>query len=531
MLRNSFFKIIPFLFFIVLFNSCDKEFNVIGEDLIGDNSFGIKKEEFPVVGYNQKIGPIQSNNMDINPLGVYKNSSFGTTKANFVTQVALATVAPDIDESAVIVSAVLTIPYFSTLTGSNADGNTYELDSIYGPSKAKMNLKIYESNYYMRDLDPEEQLTQPQKYYTNQYSEFFTQKGDLLYDSSADLVNDKVFFFDPKEIVVKDVDNVVTSRTVPGMKLNLNTAFFQNKILKASDASLANNAAFKEYFRGLFFDIENIDAEGNMAMLNFKGGKITITYNETISEVITEKTLVIQLSGNTVSLLDQSNPNQDYTDSTPINPDETYKANGDDNLYLKGGEGSMSVLKLFSAIDNHGLELSEAPNGVPDELDDMRRNKYLINEADLIFHLNSEAMGNNPIPQRIYLYDFTNKQILIDYLDNSAASNPKNDKFVFGGIINKDTDANGGGYYYKFRITNYIRSLVKNTDSTNVDLGLVVTENINKSAFYSLRDKTQSPFKVPMASVMNPLGTIVYGNNVADEKKRLKFVVYYTKAN
>ena len=63
MLKNSFFKTIPFLLFIVLFNSCDKEFNVVGEDIIGDNSFDIQKSEYPVVAYNQKLGPIQSNNL------------------------------------------------------------------------------------------------------------------------------------------------------------------------------------------------------------------------------------------------------------------------------------------------------------------------------------------------------------------------------------------------------------------------------------------------------------------------------------
>ena len=107
MLKNSFFKTIPFLFFVVLFNSCDKEFSVVGEDIIGDNTFGVVKEEFPVVAYNQKLEPIQSNDMDVNPLGVYDNPSFGKTKANFVTQVSLAVLSPTFDASAKIKSVVL----------------------------------------------------------------------------------------------------------------------------------------------------------------------------------------------------------------------------------------------------------------------------------------------------------------------------------------------------------------------------------------------------------------------------------------
>lgn len=536
MLKNSFFKTIPFLFFIVLLNSCDKDFNVVGEDIVGDNSFGIVKEEFPVVAYNQKIDPVQSNDLDINPLGTYDNPSFGKTKANFVTQVSLAVLSPTFDASAKIKSVVLSIPYFYDSTQTKLDASTgnstYVLDSIYGPSLAKMKLSVYESGYFIRDLDPEDQFTQPQKYYTNQYSDFTAVMKGVLLNDSPNKAQNELFFFDPAEHVVTTPAVGTTpeskTRSAPGMELNLNTAFFQTKIIGASPSILASNTLFKDYFRGLMFNIENVNNEpGNMAMINFKAGKITITYTETINSVDTDKTLVLNLSGHTVSLLDESNVNQKYVDATKP-ASEIDKAIGVSNLYLKGGEGSMSILKLFDPTDKHGKELNEGPNGISDQLDDMRRNKYLINQANLTFHLNKGLMGESYIPQRIYLYDFKNSKVLADYSDASTSSNTKNNKFIFGGIISKETDAND--YAYKFRITEHIRRLVKN-DSTNVDLGLVVTENINKSNFYSVRDKTKIPSKVPMTAVMNPLGTIIYGNNIADDKKRLKFEIYYTKAN
>jgi len=537
MLRNSIFKTIPFLFFIVLFASCDKEFNVVGEDIIGDNSFDIKKEEFSAVAYNQKLGPIQSNNLPINPFGIYDNPSFGTTKATFVTQLALSTSNPTFDlTTAKIKSVVLSIPYFVDKTKTvynTADGSsTYVLDSIYGPEKAKMKLSVYESGYYMRDLDPEDQFTQAQKYYTNQFSEFYDlKKGNRLNDGPNVAENDE-FFFDSAEIVKKTTssDNKETvTRSAPAMRLNLNTQFFYDKILKAPAGSLADNAVFKQYFRGLFFNVESIGTPGNLAMIDFSAGKIIITYTETVNSVETEKTFELQLKGNTVSFLDQSNSNSNYAAAT--DPANINTIKGDPNLYLKGGEGSMSILKLFGD-DKFGSDgVSGIPNGVPDQLDIMRANKYLINEADLTFHLNTDAMGTSYIPQRIYLYDFKNNQVLYDYAsDNTLAGNTKNNKYVFGGIFDK---ANGG--IYKFRITNHVRNLVKYADSTNVDLGLVVTEDISKYAFYSLRDKTGFPLKAPMASVMNPLGTIIFGNNIPiDDRnydKRLKFEIYYTKAN
>lgn len=540
MLKNSFFKTIPFLLFIVLFNSCDKEINVVGEDLIGDNSFDIQKGEYPVVAYNQKLGPIQSNNLETNPFGVYDNPSFGTTAANFATQLTLAVENPTFAATAKIKSVVLSVPYFvdKTKTVLNSDGSsTYVLDSIYGPDKAKMKLSVYESGYYMRDLDPNDQFSQAQKYYSNQYSDFNQIKIGVPLNDATNTAENAEFFFDPSEHAVTTTTDgkETTTRTAPAMQLNLNTAFFASKILNAPAGSLVKNDVFKNYFRGLFFNIETIGVNpGNLAMINFKAGKITITYTETVDSKDVDKTLVLNMTGNTVSLLNQSNTNANYTNAT--DPANINKINGDANLYLKGGEGSMSVLKLFSKTDNHGYELADGPNGVPDELDDMRRNKYLINEADLIFHLNSDAMGTSYVPQRIYLYDFKNNQVLIDYMESSVvSSNTKNNKFVFGGILVKKSAADGGGSYYKFRITNHIRNLVKHADSTNVDLGLVVTEDINKSSFYALRDKTGFPLKAPMASVMNPLGTIVFGNNIPiDDKnydKRLKFEIYYTKPN
>jgi hypothetical protein len=546
MLKNSFFKTIPFLLFTVLFNSCDKEYNVIGADLIGDSSFDLAKSESAVVAYNQKIGPIQSDNLSVNALGTYYNPSFGATTANFVTQLNLTTVNPTIDPTtAKIKSVVLTIPYFydKTKTVINTDGSsTYVLDSIYGPDKAKMKLSVYESGYYLRDLDPEEQFLKPQKYYTDQNSGFEQAKiGARLNDSiTVGKEQNDEFFFDPSEYTVKTTDPktgvVTTTRTPPAMRLNLNKTFFKNKILKAPAGSLSSNDVFEDYFRGLYFNVENSGSNsGALNMIDFKKGNITIVYEETVDAKPVEKTIVLNMLGSstdpvkTVSLLTQSNTNSDYTSATtPANINQVI---GDDNLYLKGGEGSMAILSLFGP-DNFGSDgVTGAPNEVPDELDIMRTKKYLINEANLVFHVNAAAMGASPMPQRIYLYDFANNQTIIDYRE-SASTSTKNSKYIYGGILDKATDAKGGGYFYKFRITNHVRSLVNNLSAKNVQLGVVVTEDINTSSFYYLKGSNAFPTQAPKASVMNPLGAIIYGGTSSvSADKRLKMEIYYTKTN
>jgi hypothetical protein len=69
----------------------------------------------------------------VNALGIYDNTPFGTTTANFATELTLETVKPTLGINPVIESVVLTIPYFSTLksvTATTGD-NTYTLDSIW----------------------------------------------------------------------------------------------------------------------------------------------------------------------------------------------------------------------------------------------------------------------------------------------------------------------------------------------------------------------------------------------------------------
>lgn len=529
MLKNSFFKTIPFLLFTVLFISCDKEYSAIGADLIGDNSLGLVKTQSTIVAYNQKINTVQSDDLAVNAFGAYNNPSFGSTTSNFVTQLNLTTVNPTLGATAKIKSVVLTIPYFYDKTNVKTDtktgAKTYVLESIYGDVNAKMKLSVYRSGYFMTSLDPEQQYLKFLKYYSNQNSVFDAAK--IATSAGTPLNNDPnkaqntEFFFDPAEYFV-DVINAsgvkVPTPKPPAMHLDLDKDYFQNVlVLNAPAGSLTTNALFKEYFNGLYFNAENATC---LNMINFRQGDVTITY--TVDEVTNgvskpvEKTLVMNMLGTpadpirTVSLLTQTNTDDKYTQATKndLLPD--------DNLYLKGGEGSMSVLSLFGP-DNFGSNgISGAKNDVSDELDVMRTNKYLINDASLILNVNSELMGTSTLPQKIYLYDYVNSLRIFDD----------------GGILTKATAADGGGYYYKFRITSYVRNLINNSSSKNVQLGVAVTEDINNVVFADLKNPSTLFTKVPKASVMSPLGVIIYGATSAVlEAKRLKLEIYYTKPN
>jgi hypothetical protein len=542
-------KLIQFTSFIVLtlsLFSCDKEFNTIGGNVIGSDhfQFGIKDQDATVIAFNQDLGAVQSNNLPVNPLGIYNNTAFGKTTAHFVTQISLPTIIPtftNLEEEPEITEVILYIPYFSTKGTTDDEGvATYTLDSVYGTSKLK--LSVFENGYFLRDFDPNSQFAQAQNYFSDQLSDIENNKrgasadgtsipsGERL-NNATDVSENDQFFFNATEISVTTVDEdevETTTKSAPGIYLKLNKDFFQKKIIGGYDENkLVNNNVFKDYFRGLYFIVEASDAEPNgngFAMINFAGGKITVNYKQDKSTEDDEgntiieredKTFDLSLTGNTVSLTNQERTTN-YTNA--LNTADATQ--GDERLYINGGAGSMAIIDLFGRDED----------GQSAELEAYRNQGWLINEANLIFRIDRDVMADNKEPDRIYLFDLNNKRPLFDYFNDLSVNSlkPKYGKLVHDGIIKKVDEK---GVTYKIRITNHIANLLKNPDSTNVRLGLVVTEAISNVGNYKLKNQTATGIKeVPTASVMNPLGTVLYGSKSSVPlDQRLRLEIYYTK--
>jgi hypothetical protein len=537
MQNNSFFKLLFLVGIVAFFAACDKDFNEIGTDIIGDDHFGLIQDTTKtVIAYNQYTGDVESSNLALNSLGYYNNPFFGKTKASFVSQVLLDTINQTIGAVPTVTKVELSLPYFSHLDNKDAvtGDSTYILDSIYGNEKIK--LSVYESNYYLRDFDATFGFLETQKYYSGATSDFDANKNPNRLNDDSDISQNDSFFFSADEIkTYKTVDGaqVVDTRSAPGMRLKLRNQFFQDKLFGSGAAGkFINNNVFKEYFRGLYFKVDNSPTssnQGSLALLNFKLGKIIVTYNVTVTSstgvvTIKEKKFGISLGGNSVNLLEN-----DYTSSYTSNViSSSNPITGDYRLYPKGGSGSMAIISLFG-------------NG---ELEALRNQNILINEANLTFYEDKVSMnpstGSAPQPNRIYLYDLKNHRPIIDYyMDNSVSSNTKTNKSIHGGIIEKETTGDKRTKY-KIRLTNHLINLISK-DSTNVRLGLVVTESIANYNNSKLKNSTagDNPFnKIPVASVINPLGTVLFGNNIpndnankANYKNRLKLEIYYTKPN
>jgi hypothetical protein len=383
--KISFYRVATtFVLSIVLFASCDQDFTEIGSGIVDDDHFAFLPDNTSTVrAYTLGIGElplnraIQSNNLPINQLGIYKNLIFGKVKANFVTQLDLGTLNPVFlaEKNPVLDSVILTIPYFSTRTIASDNSTTYTLDSIQGTGP--INLKVYESGYVLNNLNPDDNFQTQQRYYTNQNSEFDSNKKGSVLNNSIDVKENSAFNpsaeSSAKDFVTLKLDRglnvivpkVVDTRKTPRIRLKLDKAFFQQKIMNAPAGKLSSSSAFREYFRGIYFQVEDAET-GTLVQLDFSKGDITMHYREYASLVdgvavkyedletdsyggtpkLIAKTLVLNMTGNTVNLLETQNSTL-YNDGL----NTANKIQGDARLFVKGGVGSVAVIDLFGPDD------------------------------------------------------------------------------------------------------------------------------------------------------------------------------------
>ncbi len=124
-------------------------------------------------------------------------------------------------------------------------------------------------------------------YFTNQNTDFDNLKIGSRLNDAVDVSQNDAFFFDPTQHSVTTKDDAgkeTTTYTAPSMRLKLNSQFFMDKIINAPAGKLTSNEIFKEYFKGLYFKVEQSGTDpGSLAMINFAKGTITIKYKENTS--------------------------------------------------------------------------------------------------------------------------------------------------------------------------------------------------------------------------------------------------------
>ncbi len=528
---------------ILMIQACDTEFSEIGTGIVGIPDFEIKNRAYPITTYNKKITEFESSNIGNNLLGCYDDPVFGASNVSFVGQLIPKSFSPKFGDNAVLDSVVLTIPY-STTTKEGENGATeYVLDSLYGTKPVK--LYIYKNNFLLRDFDPSAGIDDAQSYYSDgsltagQSIETAQLEGDLLYYQSVYFPSDK-----PKGLKTYNEETnayEVTSTLIPSLRIDLFNnpdhqspprAFWEDLIFSLENNEATNSSdGFYNYFRGLYFKAEaNSDNEGHMMQLQLAGAQsnLTINYSYGQTDDRSQGEYVLSFSGNNVAIFDNDfNPSILQT----IN-DTSTDFEGDDFLYLKGGEGSMAVIELFPRDEEGNAEAEQDFKNEFRDIDNDERitPKRLINEAFLEFYV-EETLSNDDIPKRVYLYDLDNNITVFDYaLDQSINTTSLDSKLVHLVPLATETDSNGVEHKkYKIRLTDHLNNIVIN-DSTNVRLGLLVSSNVgltNLNKFKNIEDIQG----VPTGTVLSPKSVVLHGNNSPDTTKHPKLNVYYTEPN
>lgn len=485
---------------------CEDEFSEIGTDIIGGTEFDTEPYiSTQTVSYSKKIEAVQTNALPQYLLGAYDDPIYGLSEVSILTQLSLSVPDPEFGKNAVLDSVVMVLPFYSHATGQTETGTTYALDSIYGSGEFK--LSVSESNYFLRSLDPETDFEEPQLYYSNQMAEFEAHLGDFLHEENVRPNSNEEVLFGATD----------TTRVAPQLRVGLPTDTFQEKVIDQEGSQvLVSSANFQSYFRGLYLKAESVAGKGFIGAFNLSSESAGVyLYYTFIGDDAEEEqgTYKLNFGGNSVNV---------YNNNFQVDLSSQDTNNGEDKLYLKGGEGSIAVIELFSGPDSDG-------DGVSDELEELREKNWLINEANLIFSVDENLVPENEKqPQRIFVYNLKDNSVLVDYsFDYSVnENNPLNSRIVHLGSL--QTDENGNRYY-KIRLTGHISNLLNN-DSTNVKLGLSVSSNVNFSSMVKLKDaESQSVSAIPAASVLSPEGTVLYGNAAANEDKKLQLRIYYTK--
>ena len=416
----------------------------------------------------------------------------------------------------------------------NVEQQVYEIDSVFGNRSAEFDLKVYELTYYLSTLDPVNNFESSKAYFSD--DDFYEQGfyGKTLHDDSVNLNFDEipVFYTEDDPATEEDELSQVNFYETPRLRVPLDVNFFQRTFINLEGSEkFVNQANFNNFFKGLIVRAENFTDDLYM-MLDISNSRIVLeydynsyningTYNDVSDDTIETKkaSSVIPLGGVTINIYDHEN----FDPKILAEVNASAKNLPSEKIYLNGSK-FISKLKLFSN-----------DNSVSDELKSFMSKDVLINEANIVLHLDEEMSKSNSktLPERLYIYSYDNgspiedynKDFSIDYTTTSLNMN----KFTFGGLLQYDSNDNPTSY--KFNITNHVSNIVRN-DSLNIDLGLTTMSNIDD--VFTLKNGYLPNMKkilLPSSSLSFPFPVSLFGSSPDESNlsKRLKLEILYTE--
>lgn len=516
------------LMFLFILVSCQDDFQEVGSGLVGSSNFTSKSQEFDVVSYNVPFfnsTGVQTSGITIGALGFYKDSLYGNTTASYLSQVGLSAYNPSFGENLVIDTVLVDLTYYST-TSVNEDNETiYALDSVYGSDPFK--LTAYRSNYFLSATAPPD-FTDAAVYYSNDLQDFSGIEGQVLFEVDELIPSNEAI----SDVSVGRPESRDTTMVSPRLRLRLTDeatkAYWEQAIFDQENTDALFNAnSFQNYFRGIYLKAESINNSGNYFLFDRANSGITIKYTSGPNDNRTESSLRITFGGNSV-IGYQNDFKSEITDQVAT----IDRTDGDDNLLLKGGQGSMAVIELFGGPDSDN-------DGISDVLEAEREKQRIIREANLEFFVNDDlisALTNNTAVQiapRIYIYNLETNQPLADFNLDAVINGQGVVTAVGTSHLGPLQEGDNGDRSYKIRITEHIKGLL-NPDNENpaTKLGIVVSQNLRVTGTGMIENVSADdrPNRLPFASILSQKGTVLYGTGEdVPEDKKLKLRLFYAE--
>ncbi|MGC6480221.1 MAG: DUF4270 domain-containing protein [Flavobacteriaceae bacterium] len=383
----------------------------------------------------------------------------------------------------------------------DAENKVYEIDSIFGNRDASFRMGVHELTYYLSPLDPFNNFETQSIYYSdrNFLQEGFV--GTTLYNETTRLNLEELRFnyTEDDEETDEDETTLVETRLTPRIRIPLEPSFFQTRILdQEGESVLTDPSAFQRHIRGLLIEID--PGNENLYMLldaNSATVKINYTYRRVnqngTTDDTSDDTIDIENATETLSL-------GGVRFNTVINGQgqANVAAQSDEStaqIFLNGG-AFMGRLRLFD---------DENPND-NETLSRLRSDSWLINEASLSFYVDPDNPVSLQAP-RLHLYRYDNGLPLVDHtIDQSE--NEDGRKVIYSGLLEYN-DA-GEPWRYRFRITDHISDIIRR-DSTNIDIGLMITSDIQNTSTHRINLSTNESRSIPQSALLSPHKTVLVG--------------------
>ncbi|MBE0423156.1 MAG: DUF4270 domain-containing protein [Lutibacter sp.] len=494
------------LFSTVFFTliSCEKEIESIGVNLVNNNNFTTDKNITEVITANKNIDNVPASGIAQYLLGVYSDNEFGTLSASIVSQLNLPAIgeAYNYGTNYGIDSVLMIIPYQSTKSAEKyIDGKPkFSIDSVFGNPEVEFKLGIYELKTFLNTLDPNDP-SKPAIY--NSDKEF--QKGNEAFYSGNFKINpdDTVAYikrYMPDGVTSYTKDTIKQTDKSPTIKIPLNENLIKQIFVdNAAGADFESLDAFQRYFRGFFIEATALSSnKSHLVSLAMANAKMVIYYSKDEDEGAT-----VDLNGNNINGEQGVRTKHNFEfafgtiKSNVLKRDLAPHQSGEDRLYVQGAAGSMATIDLFKN----------------ENIIELQQNKWLINDASLIFYVDQNA-ASDIAPEQLYIFNYDDKRQLTDIMTEGLAA--------VGGLLEKDE--NGKPFRYVFKMTDYISKLLTLDEPLElVKIGLKVFNPSDiPTAFDDVKIKDFS---------WTPKGVVLFGDDPSFGDKRVKLEISYTKLN